>query len=447
MRVCVIGCGPWPLESGAVVTGPSIRLRQFIEPLLAARHEVVAILLEETRRSRVPIEGVIAAEAFPPEEILEPGRLAKTVDLSFVKAVFGVGSLMPCASAARLATQLDAACWIDFFGDPLAELHASQLRQGGTPDATARDHIWKFVRETILRGDSFSTVSAPQRHALLGQLGLLGRFGANWDVCRRLHEVPCAVPKSWIDEAPLPPFPAVLIERGMNTNSRYVFFGGSWNVWLDEVTMSKALALALEEDPKLRFVSCGIPTGRAGEQIRRSLFKELESFEKQGRALDLPPQPGRIEEALLAHAGACLSLDRAIPEAELGSRNRLLSMVRWGARPVVSMVAGVEMLLVAEGLASGIDGANAQRAAKEILAACARKPDERETDRRAGLRWLRTVTFEETLRPILEWIDTGATRWPALESGGILDRWAALPANHASLQTGKEKKRSWFNRE
>ena len=63
MRVCVVGMGPWPLERDAIVTGPSIRLRQFIEPLLTARHEVVAILLEEKARQDIPIEGTLFARS------------------------------------------------------------------------------------------------------------------------------------------------------------------------------------------------------------------------------------------------------------------------------------------------------------------------------------------------------------------------------------------------
>ncbi len=429
-----------------MITGPAIRLRQFVEPLMRARHEVVVVMLEESARGAIPVKGALSAAAFPPEQILDPGLIAKQLDLSHVKAVFGVGSLMPCAAASRVAEQLKAACWIDFFGDPLAELHASQLRQGGAPDAAARDHIWKFVRETLMKGDAFSSVSAPQRHALLGQLGLLGRFGTDWDVCRRLHEIPCAVPASWTEPAPLPAFPAILREHGLTEESRFVFFGGSWNVWLDEATMARALAVALRQDEGLHFVCCGIPTGRAGEQIKQSLLGELEEFRSRGRLIDLAPQSLPDEASLLAYAGACLSLDRAIPEAELGSRNRLLAMVRWGARPVVSVEAGVESLLVAEGLAAGIDGANAQRAGMEIVAACSRSREEREADRIAGLRWLRSVSYDETLKPVLGWIAEGAPRWPAVGVDGLLDRWASLPAEPEILfgEQAKGKRRSWF---
>ncbi|MCC5877038.1 MAG: hypothetical protein JJU11_12530 [Candidatus Sumerlaeia bacterium] len=290
MKICLVGTGPWPLEDGAIITGPGIRLRQFLEPLVAGRHDVVALLLEGERRHGVPIGIAHAAEAFSPEEILDPARLASEMDLSFTDVVMGVGSLMPATAAARLAHHLDVPCWIDFFGDPIAELHAAQLRQGGTPDNAARDHIWKLMREALLAGDAFSTVSEPQRHALMGQLGLLGRFGNNWTVCKRLHEIPCGVPDHWTTPGGLPDFPVILRDKGLNERTRYVFFGGSWNVWLDEKTMARALHTALSDDPELHFVCCGIPTGPAGDQIRTNLLRDLDDHLSAGRVHEIAPQ-------------------------------------------------------------------------------------------------------------------------------------------------------------
>lgn len=443
MRVCVVGTGPWPCEPGAIVTGPCIRLRQFVEPLAAQRHEVISILLEEHARPSVPIKTCQAAISATPEEILHPELLARRVDLAHTGAVIGVGSLMPVASAARLAGYLDVPCWVDYFGDPLAELHAAQLRQGGTPDITVRDHVWKFVRESLLAGDMFSTVSAPQRHALLGQLGLLGRYGNHWDISRRVHEIPCGVPTEWTEPAERPPFPQVLRDHGVPPDAPFVYFGGSWNVWLDEVTMARALAGALGANNDLRFVCMGVPTGPAGEAIRATLFRDLSDFVAQGRAVDLPPQDAETEGALLAWAGACLSLDRPIPEAELGSRNRLLAMIRWGAFPVVSVEAGLEALLVAEGLAAGIHDANAVRASKEILKACARTPERREEDRARSLDLLKTLTFERTLEPVVDWIAHGARRWTHGSGEGLLDRWAAFPADPEKLFPDAQRKRPW----
>ncbi|CAN5464209.1 hypothetical protein BH09SUM1_BH09SUM1_31430 [soil metagenome] len=443
MSICIIGVGPYPTEAGAVVTAPAIRLRLFTEPFINKKYEVSVALLEDTARAKVPIAGAARAMAFSPDEILNPALVKERLGLDHIRAVFGVGSLMPCTAAARLAQELDCACWIDLNGDPLTELHAAQLRQGGNPDVVARDHIWKLLREALLRGDAFSTVSGPQRYALLGQLGLLGRYGNDWLVSKRLFEIPNGVPKAWSTDNSTPAFPEILKESGMREGARYVFFGGSWNVWMDDATMGKALTAALDADPDLYFVACGIPTGPAGEQVRSSIMKAVSAHRERGHVVELPPQHLDAENALLAHAGTCLSLDRSIPESELGARNRLLPMVRWGARPVISVEAEVETLLVAEGLASGIHQGNWDRAAKEILLACGRSKDERKDDRARGREWLETVVFDRVAEPALQWVANGTARWPACPCDGLLDRWAALPADPEKLFPEKKKK-NWL---
>ncbi|MCC5877039.1 MAG: hypothetical protein JJU11_12535 [Candidatus Sumerlaeia bacterium] len=118
-------------------------------------------------------------------------------------------------------------------------------------------------------------------------------------------------------------------------------------------------------------------------------------------------------------------------------------MVRWGARPVVSLAAGLETVLVAEGLASGISEGNWQRAAKEIIEGCARSREQREADRQTGLEWLRTVVFQRTMEPVLRWLAEGAPRWAAVEQEGLVDRWASFPADPSKLFEGDGKKRGW----
>lgn len=442
MRLCVLGVGPWPTEPGAVVTSPAIRTRLFVEALKASKYEVSVILLEDAVRTSVPIPGVQAAIAVTPEEILEPAKLRGMMDLSFLRAVFGVGSLMPATAATRLATDLDVSCWVDLNGDPIAELHAMQLRQGGKPDGVARDHVWKLTREALMRGDIFSAVSGPQRHALLGQLGLLGRYGVDWEVSRRVIDLPVGVPPSWTEATPRPDFPELLRERGMNEDTRYLFFGGSWNVWIDEVGMGRALARAMEQDHELHIVFAGIPTGPAGDHVRQSILKAIAEYQK--RVIELPANAAVSEQELLAWAASALKLDRDIPESETGTRNRLLPMVRWGVHPVTTMLAELETLLVAQGLASGVEVGDHERAAKELLIAVQRSHEEREQATRRGREWLRTVTFRALGEPMYAWLAKGAPRWPESPCDGLLDRWAAFPAEPELLFPPAKRKRSWF---
>ncbi|MBI1293154.1 hypothetical protein GC173_18260 [bacterium] len=442
MRLCVMGIGPYPTEPGAIATSPAIRTRLFVEALKATKYEIVVVLLEDAVRKSVPIPGVAAAVAVTPEDIMDPERLGGIVELGFLRAVFGVGSLMPATAACRLATARDLSCWVDLNGDPIAELHAMQLRQGGKPDAVARDHVWKLTREALLRGDMFSAVSGPQRHGLMGQLGLLGRFGTDWEVSRRVIDLPVGVPPTWTEETAKPAFPEALRERGLTESTRYLFFGGSWNVWIDEVAMGRALDRVLEQDPELHIVFAGIPTGPSGDHVRQAILKAIAAHEK--RVVELPPNAAISEHELLAWAASALKMDRDIPESETGTRNRLLPMMRWGTHPVTTMLAELETLLVAQGLATGVEVADWERAAKELAIVVRRTPEEREQAVRRGREWLRSITFQALGPPMYSWLAAGAPRWPASPCDGMLDRWAAFPAEPEKLFPPAKRKRLWF---
>ncbi|MDX2177920.1 MAG: hypothetical protein SF028_15775 [Candidatus Sumerlaeia bacterium] len=433
--IVLFGAGPWPLEPGAAVTGPAIRARQFAEPLIAAGHRVRLVLLEAEARAGIAVAGAAGACAVPPERILDAAHTAGALERG-ADAVFGVGSVMPAAAAAALAEHLGLPCWVDFFGDPLAELHALQSSPGAPFDVPRRDQVWRLMRAGLARGDAFSTVSGPQRLALIAQLGLLGRLGADPGAAARVASIPCAVPDAWTEWAPAPPFPRALAQRGVAPEAPLVVFGGSWNVWLDPEATGSLLRRSLERDPQLVAVLAGIPTGDAGERVRGAL---LAAVGGQDRLVDLGTPASGVEEAVLAHAGASVLIDREVPEAYLGSRNRLLAQVRWGVRPVVSTLAEVERELVAADLAADATG---QDAVAAVVRAARRDAGARDSDRRRGLAWLAGVAFTATMEPALRWLDAGAPRWPAPPASGLVDWWrSAEPATAGESLLERIKRR------
>lgn len=439
MDVVLVGCGPWPLEPGAVPIGPAIRLRQFFEPLRGAGHRVAVVLLEGDARGNVPIPGAAIAFALGAADFGDPFVIEKGLGGFRPRAVFGVGSIMPAAVAARLAEHFDCACWVDHFGDPMAELHAAQSRADSV-DIGARDHHWRLFLESLARGDAFSAVSGSQRHALMGQLGLLGRYVADADVCRRLHVIPCGVPEDWLDPVEPPPFPQELADRGIAPGTPFVYFGGSWNVWLDEVAMARALSIVLDREPAVRVVCAGIAVGASGQQVRARFLAELGHAD---RVVELPPLPVDVELAVLAHARACLMLNRCIPEAELGSRNRLLAMARAGTLVVVSGDTEIERQL--PGIVVDTGGKVPHAAMALLDAVNGRRSVNAATDG-ARCSYVANVAFAATMHRALAWLEAGAPRWPAPPTPGLVDAWARMkPEQVAAAGDGamQAKPRKW----
>lgn len=428
LHVLIAGTGPVPQEGLSAAFGPTIRVRQFIEPVLDDGHDISLLLFENQRR--VPqIEGIRQAAALPPNEVENPAVVRTILETKNIDAVVGVGSLLPVHAAANLAATLDKPLWVDFFGDPLAEQHALRTRTGG--ELPFRDHVHRLTLQALLAGDAFSTVSEPQRNALLGQLLLLGRCENTPHALQHLHVVPCGVPKSWTESAGDFPWPSDLCDHGLKEGDPYIYFGGTWNVWMDEVAMAAAIRSVLSDYEDAWLVCRGIGSDQTSQSIRKRMLDGLEPVKERIAVLDAQTN----EAPLLTHARACICLDRDIPEAVLGSRNRLLAMVRHGAMPVISALGELECELVAQNLAVRSDNP-----ATALASVFRRNDEQRKTDAARGREWLGQVSFKSTMTPLLRWLEQHAPGWPMTsQSEGLIDQWAKLPWD----QLPHERKKRW----
>ncbi len=421
-RLLIIGLGPHPSELGAAISGPTIRLRQFCEPLAAAGHELHLVMLENTRRDALEIPGVQSAVALTPEDIQVPWKVLQALRLPEIDAVFGVGSLMPVAAAARVAQRVGKPLWVDFFGDPLAEWHAAFSRPGVKPEWVLRDQIWKFVREGLLAGDQFSSVSNRQRDAILGQLLLLCRGTETENAGAHLHTIECAVPERWTHAVAVPPFPEALARRGFTPDTKFLFVGGSWTPWLNETAMGTEIERMLTARPDWQLIVRGGPTDGHARLIYETFFAATGDGADASQVHDVSADDCR-EDELLAYAMGAVLLDRDIPESYLGSRNRLLSFLHWGVRALVSPHSEIARELVAENLALAWP-METDAMIREFEA----DQREREAVRRRGLRFLERYTFEQTLKPVCEWAEN-PTRWQGNRHVGLQASWAAFPAD------------------
>lgn len=428
-RLLVLGVGPYPLEAKAPISGPTIRLRQFVEPLVEEGHEVHVALLESAPRRHVELPDVARAAAYTPEQLCRPAEVLRGLGREEYDAVLGVGSMMPVAAGTRVARAVGCPAWVDLFGDPLAEWHADVCRPGPA-DYVARDQIWKFLRESLLGGDLFSTVSERQRDAVLGQLTVLGRISAGGALHRRVETIPVGVPREWAIEPVAPSFPMVLRERGMVPGQPFIFVGGSWTPWLKEGAMARSLRRLLDHHQTVRIVVRGGVEQGPAKAISQRFFETL-GEEHAERIIRLDPGQGH-ESAILAHAASALLLDRDIPESYLGSRNRLLSWVRWGIRPVVSPRCMLAQELITEGLVAGVDPDEPEEVVYELLESMHTSVLDRNRLARQGRSWLGGCVYYETLRPVLEWVQS-PDRFPEASGDGLLPRWANFPAEPEML--------------
>lgn len=429
----ILGLGPHPDEAGAPVSGPTIRLRQFVQPLVASGADVRVVMLEERARDAPVIPGVERVAVLDPEVIQRPAAVRRALKVRRVDAVLGVGSLMPAVAGVRLAGLLDVPCWVDFFGDPLAEWHAECSWQAGSaPDRVRKDQVWKFVRECLLGGDAYSVVSVPQAHALLGQLLLAGRIDGAEDLHKRISPIPVAAPETWGE--PLEPgaaYPRALAGRGLPEGVPFVLVAGSWTTWMAAGEMGSVLARVLRLRADVHAVVRGGTLDGPHGPVARAFFDALGPEGFPGRVHDLS-RDACAEQELAAHAAAVLLLDRDVPEAVLGARNRLLALTRGGARAVATPLSQTARELEALDLARLVPVGDLEQAARVLAEEINASNSQRAARRETSAALLRRQSYAHTLRPVFDWCDAPA-RWPRRPVQGLVDAWAGFPAEPRRL--------------
>ncbi|MFO0564617.1 MAG: glycosyltransferase family 4 protein [Polyangiaceae bacterium] len=331
-RIVVFGQGPMRWESSTRLFALALRTWHFANTLASQGHDVLLFAIRghafegwphekvsHVRRGRVSVWSL--SEHLAHER---PELILRKMEEHAPEAVVGVNR-DPAAIAVNYAGQLPF--WADVNGDPMAEAQVKASALGADWNI---NEWYRTLMPVLLRADRFSTCSMAQRHALIGQLGMVGRLSAKNDG----YEFVSAVPNSIDDEelellGRLPRTPRAPGDRFV------VLWSGGYNTWTAPDVLFDALQIAMDEAPELHFVSTG--GGIAGHHedayerfrnaVRRSRHKKR--FELAGwvQTAELP--------AFYAGAHAAILVDRFSYEGTLGARTRMLDWLAAGL-PIVT---------------------------------------------------------------------------------------------------------------
>ncbi|MDP2315984.1 MAG: hypothetical protein Q8P41_24015 [Pseudomonadota bacterium] len=342
-RVALLGEGPLPGAATVDTSFAQLRLAQLFTGLRADHDvHVVDVRSDDAR---------LALRDLRPWAVVTAGTFGPT-------------------RAAMAAIGQEPLC-IDLPGDPFAD--AQMVAAFGSAEAVAAEAQAVFV-PALLRGDAFTTISGPSRHALLGQLGLLGRLartppGEEWAL---------VTPVAW-------EFPGLVeaAPRAPGLPVRVALVGG-FNTWFDGETLLDGLLRAMDRAPiQVEVVGGPIPghhtetwstfVGRARASAHAGAFRFRDR---------LPP-------AELARVlGTCtvgVVLDRPGYEPEFGSRTRVLLYLHQGLRVIATTRCELARDLAAGGWIEAVPMQDPTALADALLAPAAALPDRAPLRARYGI--------------------------------------------------------------
>lgn len=396
-RILFIGAGPLPFENTRRFSAPGGRTWQLIRPLLKDGHSVLLLALYPRGGEPVPAgsaapEKGLTCRAVTPEALRAPGAFPALLGEFRPDAIVATG-MEPGFFAAAVSGELPF--WADVFGDVLAEAQAKAAR-------CEDDHwvasFWSRFRPVLLRGDQFSSVSTPQKHALLGELASQGRLNAANAGRELVHVIHSAVPG-------IPYRSKTRAVRGSKVGEGdfVVLWSGGYNTWADTETLFLGLEYAMERNPAIRFVSTGgeIPDHdeltypRFLDRVRGSPHRERYIMEGW-----VPRE--RVKDYFL-EADVGVNVDRFLYEGVLGCRTRLLDWAAAGLPVLTTVLCELTERLEKERLVHAFPIGDPAALGKIILSLAENRGSLRAMGQGFREYVFSRFTYEATTGPIRQW--------------------------------------------
>ncbi len=427
-RVLVVGWGPMPFEEQKMNYAPGARSLQFARALAAAGHRVCLAY------ARIP--GSYFGEpadliSWQEENLLayqmglatfdHPGALEGLVEAFDPHVLVGAAPL-PSRRALRIAG--DRPVWVDLFGDPMSEAQAKDRAQPNDEDGDHLTAYWQLTHELLARGDAFSSVSARQRYAVIGQLGISGRLNRATAGSELVHVIPCSVDATAADtvagakSAP-PDLPA-----GFDSGF-LVLWSGGFNTWCDIDTLLDGLETAMSEEPKLRFVA----TGGAIENHDGDTYQRL-----QDRVADSPYSDRfallgcltkEHADQIRDYADLLVVTERPLYERELGSSGRILDWIARGRPCLCTDQSEIGALIATHGLGLSYETGNPSSLAERMLEGAADPERLKAMGLKAQGFAREHFSHQRTAEPLVAWV-AGAERAPDLAVATERKKYHAL---------------------
>jgi len=348
VRVLVLGVGPLPDEARGRMLAPGLRL-DFVAHRLAREGFDVTV-------GRSMFDAVTTGDSSPPIDKRAVGYAVRDLPLRDAwKSLRAWHRATPWDAVVALTDVMANAVaraglpvpWLaDTYGDVFAERQMQGLRAGnddGLRDALA---LWLPV---LLTADRFGVCADAQRHALLGQLGMIGRLNRH----TAMHEMIDVIRAAWRVTFPsiegASSFASIQSIQSIAPGSVLLGWSGGFNNWTDVDTLVAGANRAMEREPALHVAIAGGAIPGHSEHT----YTRFESLVAQSPHRDRWHLLGWLDAAAMPAfydaVHLCVNIDAPCPEGEFGSRTRLLDWAHRGLPTVTTPLCELAARLVGAG--------------------------------------------------------------------------------------------------
>ncbi len=334
MKVLLLGTSPLPWEETHRTHARGLRTWQLASALASDGHDVTLITRRSPESYCESMPDVVAKQHGGVNVLLASDQVFMTPEFaqgehdSLRPQCVVAATTVPAVRAADLTTE--APLWIDLFGDALAE---GQAKAAVCGDDDLLGDYYEAACKLLDRADAFSTISLPQQHAVVGELGLRGRLSSAAAGYQFVRRVPLGVEGRyvvWVGPA--------FRGRDVPADAFVVLWSGAYNSWCDVATLFEGLEEAMRQNQRIWFVSTGGEL-KTQDEVTYDGFRhmaESSRFRERFVFRGWVPASALINYYLEADVG--INVDKDIYEVRLGSRGRITDWLRAGLVPVTTRV-------------------------------------------------------------------------------------------------------------
>jgi len=410
-KILVIGTGPLYSPDIKLFSAQSLRTWHITEALYKAGHAVELIVIQTDGHEIDPeLKNQVAqarqgsfnyniVHSHDPEIVLPIAQqIHDSKDFDAIIAV----NVNAAAIAVKLQTRLPL--WADMMGHLMGEAQSKAMSEKSDD---LHLHFWNRQRAVLRRADKISVSGHKQMYAVIGELGAVGRLGYQTAVHAFCTLVPTAADPMFL-ELDLP-----VIEKNYRgtlfpDDSFAILWTGGYNTWTDVPALAAALSLAMEQMPRLRFIS----TGGAIPGHSESIYPEFIDLMKRSGFDDRCHFLGWIEgeqlPQLYAECDLGLNIDSLSYETLLGGRNRLVNMMAAGLPVLTTLGTEISEIIAENRLGYTVRIGKVQEYADAIIRAAKISPERRNLGNRARTFVKENLTPDHVLKPLLKWANQPA---------------------------------------
>lgn len=409
-RILALGVGPLPFENQLKLYGSSIRTWHFIKPLLEQGHDLCLIVMQlPDPEHKLNLDKIIKHEISdnPPGAkrwtYYSVDELSVFRDVQFLQQVhdeFQPDCLLGINThAAWMAAQIRTykPFWADLNGYSMAE---AQVKAYQYHDDKWLKYFWNQEETILRRADIFSTVSLPQKYALIGELAVVKRLNRETSGYDFVEHIPNAIEMNEWKHAR-----SVLRDKDVQESDFVALWCGGYNTWTDINLLFTGLTNAMEKDSRIKFVSTGgkidghddVTYPRLVKLITQSRFRER--FILKGW-VPLADIPNYYFESNLG-----LNIDGNNYEVMFGARNRLNNMMKSGLPILTSLGSEITKILEKENLALTFPIGNITAFTDHILWSVSHPQEVNAMGLKAKRYIFDHWTFGKTTLAVQSWVD------------------------------------------